>query len=143
MPQMEFDMTAWTPTSRNDHAHASLARQALGHALPKLPRLSIVSGLTALAAAVVLWVAMGAAAVPELGLAAAGILAVAAGIALRPSHEPAPIQAPPLTGIVRTGSISSDVVLDYDRGTAEKVYRPTLPVKALYALSFQSRFPYT
>ena len=54
----------------------------------------------------------------------------------------APLEVPQ-TGIVLTGSISSDVVLDYDRGTATKVYRPTKPVKLLYALSFQSIFPYT
>ncbi len=55
----------------------------------------------------------------------------------------APATSVPETGIVLTGSISSDVVLDYDRGTATKVYRPTRPVKLLYALSFQSAFPYT
>jgi len=49
----------------------------------------------------------------------------------------------PTTGIVLTGSVASDVVLDYDKGTAAKVYRPTLPVKLLYAVSFQSKFPYT
>ena len=42
-----------------------------------------------------------------------------------------------------TGSVASDVVLDYDKGTAEKVYRPTKMVKALYALAYQAKFPYT
>ncbi len=36
-----------------------------------------------------------------------------------------------------------DVHLDYDRGTAEKIYLPTRFVRLLYRLSFQGPFPYT
>jgi hypothetical protein len=49
----------------------------------------------------------------------------------------------PQHGQALTGSISSTVVLDYDRGTAEKRYHPTLFVRSLYWLSFQARFPYS
>ena len=50
---------------------------------------------------------------------------------------------PPEGGVVMTGSISSTVKLDYDRGTAEKIYLPTRFVGLLYRLSFQAPFPYT
>ncbi|MGH2628132.1 MAG: hypothetical protein ACRDHY_15950, partial [Anaerolineales bacterium] len=135
-------MTAWTPTSPHDHTDLSLVQHALIHALPRVPRLVVLGGFLAIAAAVVLFVAAGASTTPELALVGVGILAIAVGVALRPVHTPAPA-APPLSGTVMTGSISSDVLLDYDRGIAEKVYRPTRPVKLLYALSFQARFPYT
>ena len=55
------------------------------------------------------------------------------------SHPPVPSEG----GIVMTGSISSTVKLDYDRGTAEKIYLPTRFVTLLYRLSFQGPFPYT
>ncbi len=54
-------------------------------------------------------------------------------------HTPPPEEG----GIVMTGSISSTVKLDYDRGTAEKIYLPTRFVRLLYRLSFQAPFPYT
>jgi hypothetical protein len=78
-----------------------------------------------------------------VGAFALGIATMAGGIAFRPGPSVAATPAVPTTGVVRTGSVASDVLLDYDRGTAEKVYRPTFAVKSLYALSFQSRFPYT
>ena len=53
-------------------------------------------------------------------------------------HPPAPSEG----GVVMTGSISSTVKLDYDRGTAEKIYLPTRFVTLLYRLSFQGPFPY-
>ena len=49
----------------------------------------------------------------------------------------------PEHGQALTGSISSTVVLDYDRGTAEKRYHPTLFVRSLYWVSFQAPFPYS
>jgi hypothetical protein len=48
-----------------------------------------------------------------------------------------------LTGVVTTGSISSTVKLDYNRGTAHKTYEPPAWVRALYRLAFQAPFPYT
>ena len=54
-------------------------------------------------------------------------------------HPPPPVEG----GVVMTGSISSTVKLDYDRGTAEKIYLPTRFVGLLYRLSFQAPFPYT
>ncbi len=39
-------------------------------------------------------------------------------------------------------SIASTVVLDPERGTATKVYRPPGAVRLLYWLAFQARFPY-
>ena len=54
------------------------------------------------------------------------------------AHPPIPANG----GVVMTGSISSTVKLDYDRGTAEKIYEPTRFVKLLYRLSFQAPFPY-
>ena len=39
-------------------------------------------------------------------------------------------------------SIASRVVLDPDRGTATKTYRPPPVVRLLYWLAFQARFPY-
>lgn len=53
-------------------------------------------------------------------------------------HSPPPAEG----GIVMTGSISSTVKLDYDAGTAEKIYLPTPFVQLLYRLAFQARFPY-
>jgi serine/threonine-protein kinase RIO1 len=53
--------------------------------------------------------------------------ALVAGLALlrkKPAEAPVAHAAPPETGIVLTGSVASDVVLDYDAGTAAKVYRP-------------------
>ncbi len=46
-------------------------------------------------------------------------------------------------GIVTTGSISSTVELDYNRGTAHKTYEPPAWVRALYRMAFQAPFPYT
>ena len=70
-------------------------------------------------------------------------LALGGALVLGRKHGEAEAHAaPPETGIVLTGSVASDVVLDYDAGTAAKVYRPTLPVKLLYGVSFQSAFPY-
>ena len=37
-----------------------------------------------------------------------------------------------MSGVVTTGSISSTVQLDYDRGTAHKTYEPPAWVRALY-----------
>ena len=45
-------------------------------------------------------------------------------------------------GVVTTGSISSTVELDYDRGTAHKTYKPPLWVRLLYWMVFQAPFPY-
>ena len=45
-------------------------------------------------------------------------------------------------GIVHTGSISSTVDLDFKHGEAHKVYHPSAPVRLLYRLAFQARFPY-
>jgi hypothetical protein len=45
-------------------------------------------------------------------------------------------------GVIKTGSIASDVYLDTRAGLATKVYRPGLFVRALYWLSFQAPFPY-
>jgi hypothetical protein len=45
-------------------------------------------------------------------------------------------------GVVKAGSIASDVYLDFNAGLATKIYRPTWYVKALYWLSFQAPFPY-
>ena len=56
--------------------------------------------------------------------------------------EQASVARIPQSGVFMTGSISSQVRLDYDAGTAEKSYRPTRFVRALYRLSFQSPFPY-
>ncbi len=138
-------MTAWTHTSTDNHADLPLVQHALVHARKQFPRLSVAAGLLAIAAAVVLFAAVGAFNAPELALAGAGLVAIVAGFALRPAKvaEATGPVAVPTTGVVKTGSISSDVLLDYDKGTAEKVYRPTKPVKLLYALSFQSKFPYT
>ena len=48
-----------------------------------------------------------------------------------------------MSGVVTTGSISSTVELDYDKGTAHKTYEPPAWVRALYRLAFQAPFPYT
>lgn len=56
--------------------------------------------------------------------------------------EQASVDRIPQSGVYLTGSISSQVRLDYDAGTAEKSYRPTRFVRALYRLSFQAPFPY-
>jgi hypothetical protein len=45
-------------------------------------------------------------------------------------------------GVIKAGSIASDVYLDLNAGLATKIYRPTWYVKALYWLSFQAPFPY-
>ena len=47
-----------------------------------------------------------------------------------------------LTGVITTGSISSTVELDFDRGTAHKTYKPLLWVRLLYWIVFQAPFPY-
>lgn len=53
-------------------------------------------------------------------------------------------EVPPEGGVVMTGSISSTVKLDYERGVAEKTYNhATRFVRLLYWLSFQAPFPYT
>ena len=135
-------MTAWQRTT--NRTPARYTRTALQHARVQFPRLSIAGGLLSVAFATVLVVMAAAFTTPVVALGALGLLAVAAGVALRPPHAAhAAPAAPPMSGLVRTGSISSDVLLDYDRGTAEKVYRPTRPVRLLYRLSFQAKFPYT
>lgn len=45
-------------------------------------------------------------------------------------------------GIVHTGSISSDVELDYNTGRAHKVYHPSRAVRLMYWFTFQAPFPY-
>ena len=45
-------------------------------------------------------------------------------------------------GIRIASSIASVVILDPQQGTATKVYRPPMVVRALYWLAFQSKFPY-
>ncbi|HEX5939150.1 MAG TPA: hypothetical protein VFZ12_02225 [Dehalococcoidia bacterium] len=55
------------------------------------------------------------------------------------SQEDGTITGP---GIVKAGSIASDVYLDFDSCRATKIYRPTWYVKALYWLAFQAPFPY-
>ena len=66
------------------------------------------------------------------------VLALRAVSGTADEHPPVPANG----GVVMTGSISSTVKLDYDRGTAEKIYEPTRFVKLLYRLSFQAPFPY-
>jgi hypothetical protein len=44
--------------------------------------------------------------------------------------------------VVHTGSISSNVDLDYKRGLAHKIYQPKRYVRLLYWLAFQAPFPY-
>jgi hypothetical protein len=52
-------------------------------------------------------------------------------------------QAPPgATEVTVVKSIASTVYLDRIEGTASKEYKPPLPVKLVYWLSFQSQFPY-
>lgn len=45
-------------------------------------------------------------------------------------------------GIVHTGSISSDVELDFNTGRAHKVYHPSRAVRLMYWFTFQAPFPY-
>ena len=66
------------------------------------------------------------------------VLAMRAVSGTADEHPPVPVNG----GVVMTGSISSTVKLDYDRGTAEKIYEPTRFVRLLYRLSFQAPFPY-
>ena len=40
------------------------------------------------------------------------------------------------------GSVASTVYLDREAGTASKIYRPPLPVRWMYWLAFQDKFPY-
>ncbi|MEX0783072.1 MAG: hypothetical protein WD557_10505 [Dehalococcoidia bacterium] len=137
-------MTAWTHTSTNTHTDLPLVQHALVHVRRQFPRLAILAGVASVAVALVMAAAAATISLPMLALAVAGVVVFGAGVATRPSHvEPVAPTEVPTTGTVMTGSISSDVLLDYDKGTAEKVYRPTKPVKLLYALSFQSKFPYT
>lgn len=98
------------------------------------------------AAAGVVAVALFVLGVPLLPLIAWGGVAMAhLGIALgrwavsgAEEHPAVPADG----GVVLTGSVSSVVRLDYDAGTAEKTYYPTLLVRLLYRLAFQSPFPY-
>lgn len=46
------------------------------------------------------------------------------------------------SGVRVVNSIASTVYLDEGRGLAIKEYNPTFPVRALYWLAFQARFPY-
>jgi hypothetical protein len=46
------------------------------------------------------------------------------------------------SGVVHTGSISSDVELDFKHNIAHKIYHPKGYVRLLYWLAFQARFPY-
>ena len=78
--------------------------------------------------------AWGAMAALDLG----GMLLLGAVSGTADVHPPVPAGG----GVVMTGSISSTVKLDYDLGTAEKIYEPTRLVRALYRLSFQAPFPY-
>ena len=137
-------MSTWTPTQRD--LSAGVSNRSLRTALA----LTFVAlGVTIAAFDGVLVVRHMAPLWEQTALFAVALAALAAGGALALSRKPeaeaealAPA-APPSTGIVLTGSVASDVVLDYDAGTAAKVYRPTLPVKLLYGISFQSAFPYT
>ena len=52
------------------------------------------------------------------------------------------LQQPGFRGIRVEHSIASRVVLDPQRGTATKVYRPPLVVRLLYWVAFQATFPY-
>jgi hypothetical protein len=136
-------MSTWTPTQREAASHQGIASNR--------GRITFAGALVAAAAA---FLALEVLVTPEathpgvrglaLIVAAAASLGAGALVALRRSApNVVAYAAPPETGLVETGSISSDVLLDYDAGTATKVYRPTTPVKLLYALSFQSAFPYT
>ena len=60
------------------------------------------------------------------------------------SHAQADQDAPVAgkNGIRIASSIASLVILDPQQGTATKVYRPPMVVRALYWLAFQSKFPY-
>ncbi len=60
------------------------------------------------------------------------------------SHAQADEDAPVAgkNGIRIASSIASLVILDPQQGTATKVYRPPMVVRALYWLAFQSKFPY-
>ncbi len=82
------------------------------------------------------WLMVAWGTVAALDLMATAALGALSGTANE--HPPIPAGG----GVVMTGSISSTVKLDYDRGTAEKIYEPTRFVKLLYRLSFQARFPY-
>jgi hypothetical protein len=46
------------------------------------------------------------------------------------------------SSVVHTGSISSDVALDFKHNLAHKVYHPKRYVRLLYWLAFQAPFPY-
>ena len=58
------------------------------------------------------------------------------------SHADEDAPAAGKNGIRIASSIASVVILDPEQGTATKVYRPPLVVRALYWLAFQSKFPY-
>jgi undecaprenyl-diphosphatase len=51
-------------------------------------------------------------------------------------------QAPRPDGIRLAGSLASTVYLDDAAGTADKVYRPSRPVRLLYWMAYQAPFPY-
>lgn len=134
-------MSTWTPTHRDLSGAAGNGPMRTAAAAAFVAIALAAAGLAGFAAL------QGRATVPERGLVVVlAAFALVAGLALlrkKPAEAPVAHAAPPETGIVLTGSVASDVVLDYDAGTAAKVYRPTLPVKLLYAVSFQARFPYT
>ena len=135
-------MSTWTP------AHGELASPGLVQNRTKLAFAGALVALAVLFVALEVRLSTDAFAPGWQGIAllvAAVASTGAAGLMLLPKRAPEVVAypAPPETGIVETGSISSDVTLDYDAGTASKVYRPTTPVKLLYAVSFQSAFPYT
>ncbi len=135
-------MSAWTPAQR-EYAHAAEGSSRAAAAI------SLIAVGIAFAAAALFevtqpdepaWIAAFALALGAIFGGAGMALAFRRGETAEALAETPEV---PQAGIVLTGSISSDVVLDYDRGTATKVYRPTKPVRLLYALSFQSAFPYT
>lgn len=135
-------MSTWTP------AHRETTSPPFGSNHTKLALAAALTGMAVLFVVLEVQLSADAFAPGWQGFALLVAALSATGVAallVRPGRASAVAAhpAPPATGIVETGSISSDVTLDYDAGTATKVYRPTLPVKLLYALSFQSAFPYT
>jgi|GEM_PF-2027263 len=138
-------MSTWTPaqreltggvlTGRSVRAAIALTLVALGLAAAAFDAVLVVRDMA------LPWEQSALFGVAVASLAAGGAL-VLTGKSAAQAEALAPA-APPTTGIVLTGSVASDVVLDYDAGTAAKVYRPTAPVKLLYGLSFQAAFPYT
>ena len=68
-------------------------------------------------------------------------------VSSREGFDPSPCIGPALAGSATRGcrverSIASLVVLDPQRGTVTKVYRPPVLVRVLYWLAFQAKLPY-